>query len=710
MNILFHSFLRRCFVLLALILASVQARAANDADFVTQSVPASMNAGQPYSVSVTMKNVGSTTWTPEAGFKLGSQNPVDNWTWGDNRVLLSGPVAPGSQHTFAATILAPPPGVYNFRWQMGQENVEWFGDMTDNVEVTVGTGNNARYISQSVPTSVNPGQSFPVSIVMENNGVTTWTPAAGHKLGAQDTTWGASRMLLSGPVAPGQRYTFGATLVAPTTPGIYNFQWQMGQELVEWFGTPSAIVAVNVAQGPPVITVTRSPTTMVAGRAFTLNWGATGATTLSRGCTASGTGFTSSTTTFTLSGNSGGTAITDWVGNPSTCTWSATGPGGSATITETMTTVLPPPPVVTVTRTPAPMVSGQSYTVTWSATDATSISRTCTSSGTGYAGTVALKAAGSETALAEEGWVGFPSNCTWTATGYGGNGSKTETMTTLAGPAITYFHNDVSGTPMLATNASGNVVWKETYQPYGNRINNQAAATSNNKLWFTGKPHDANTGLSYMGARYYDPVIGRFMGVDPVDFQEENIHSFNRYAYANNNPYKFVDPDGRIPIPAAIAAIGAVATRVMLWFAARQAGTIMAAETAAAVATGAVVPSVALEGVAAKVTATELRVAGQADFQAARAGKLAENGGMCTYCTVRPATEVDHVKSLKAYADDVNAGKLTKSDAAKQANAESNLAPACSPCNRGPGGKHAKELGSEPGPGKWVAPNGFKKD
>ncbi len=38
------------------------------------------------------------------------------------------------------------------------------------------------------------------------------------------------------------------------------------------------------------------------------------------------------------------------------------------------------------------------------------------------------------------------------------------------------------------------------------------------------------------------------MGIDPVGFQEDNIHSFNRYAYANDNPYRFVDPDGRLPI------------------------------------------------------------------------------------------------------------------------------------------------------------------
>jgi hypothetical protein len=34
------------------------------------------------------------------------------------------------------------------------------------------------------------------------------------------------------------------------------------------------------------------------------------------------------------------------------------------------------------------------------------------------------------------------------------------------------------------------------------------------------------------------------MGVDPVGFQEDNIHSFNKYAYGNNNPYRFIDPDG----------------------------------------------------------------------------------------------------------------------------------------------------------------------
>jgi RHS repeat-associated protein len=110
---------------------------------------------------------------------------------------------------------------------------------------------------------------------------------------------------------------------------------------------------------------------------------------------------------------------------------------------------------------------------------------------------------------------------------------------------ITYYHNDVSGTPLLSTNSSGEVLWKENYRPYGDKLNNQAESQAN-QIGFHGKPYDNEIGLSYMQARYYNPTLGRFMGVDPVDYQEDNLHSFNRYAYANNNPYKYIDPNGLV--------------------------------------------------------------------------------------------------------------------------------------------------------------------
>jgi len=116
-----------------------------------------------------------------------------------------------------------------------------------------------------------------------------------------------------------------------------------------------------------------------------------------------------------------------------------------------------------------------------------------------------------------------------------------------------YYHNDLAGTPLAATDAGGNPLWRQGYKPYGERLDPKAPAEQ--QPWFTGKAHVEAAGLSYYGARWYDPQLGRFMGVDPKGFGEENVHSFNRYAYANNNPYRFVDPDGRSPMSVFVGAI-----------------------------------------------------------------------------------------------------------------------------------------------------------
>ena len=108
---------------------------------------------------------------------------------------------------------------------------------------------------------------------------------------------------------------------------------------------------------------------------------------------------------------------------------------------------------------------------------------------------------------------------------------------------LTFIHTDVAGSPVAATDINGDVIWREGYRPYGERTRNESAAAGN-RQFFHGKAFDADTGLSYFGARYYDPVVGRFMGVDAQGFDEKNLHSFNRYAYGNNNPYKYLDSDG----------------------------------------------------------------------------------------------------------------------------------------------------------------------
>lgn len=77
-----------------------------------------------------------------------------------------------------------------------------------------------------------------------------------------------------------------------------------------------------------------------------------------------------------------------------------------------------------------------------------------------------------------------------------------------------------------------------------------------------GKERDAETGLDYFGARYYSGAQGRFTSPDPFDILQEaedreeldgflsNPQGWNKYIYSLNNPLAYVDPDGKIPVPA----------------------------------------------------------------------------------------------------------------------------------------------------------------
>lgn len=108
---------------------------------------------------------------------------------------------------------------------------------------------------------------------------------------------------------------------------------------------------------------------------------------------------------------------------------------------------------------------------------------------------------------------------------------------------VQYYHLDALGSPVAATDETGAVLWMESYEPFGER--RERADGGTNSLWYTGKAEDTAIGLNYFGARWYNSRVGRFVAMDPVGVQEDNIHSFNRYVYANNNPYKYVDPDGQ---------------------------------------------------------------------------------------------------------------------------------------------------------------------
>jgi RHS repeat-associated protein len=107
---------------------------------------------------------------------------------------------------------------------------------------------------------------------------------------------------------------------------------------------------------------------------------------------------------------------------------------------------------------------------------------------------------------------------------------------------VEYIHTDALGSPIAITNASGVVIERTVYEPYGAVLNRPL----NNRPGYTGHVEDAVTGLNYMQQRYYDPQLGRFLSNDPVTaYSNGDMRFFNRYAYAFNNPYGFKDPDGR---------------------------------------------------------------------------------------------------------------------------------------------------------------------
>lgn len=124
--------------------------------------------------------------------------------------------------------------------------------------------NDSKFISQIVPTMVEPGQSVSVTIIMQNSGVTAWTRSASYKLGESishgvtGTGWGISRVELPQDLLPGAQVSFQFNIIAPNKgigSGISKlFQWRMLQEMVEWFGveTPPLEIRIVPRQGTTV--------------------------------------------------------------------------------------------------------------------------------------------------------------------------------------------------------------------------------------------------------------------------------------------------------------------------------------------------------------------------------------------------------------------------------------------------------------------------
>jgi RHS repeat-associated protein len=100
---------------------------------------------------------------------------------------------------------------------------------------------------------------------------------------------------------------------------------------------------------------------------------------------------------------------------------------------------------------------------------------------------------------------------------------------------------DAQGSVLALADANGNVTTQYSYDPFGNTT--AAGAASNNPSQYTGRENEGN-GLYYYRARYYNPLLGRFIREDPLGFAGSGS---NLYAYVEDDPIDWDDPLGLAP-------------------------------------------------------------------------------------------------------------------------------------------------------------------
>jgi RHS repeat-associated protein len=102
------------------------------------------------------------------------------------------------------------------------------------------------------------------------------------------------------------------------------------------------------------------------------------------------------------------------------------------------------------------------------------------------------------------------------------------------------------------------------YRPYGERRPGYPLGAMVTDRLYTGQRWEASLGLYDYRARFYDPVLGRFIQPDPLVPKPGNPQALNRYAYVYHNPLRYTDPTGHCPWCIALA-IGIVFVGALLY-------------------------------------------------------------------------------------------------------------------------------------------------
>ena len=132
---------------------------------------------------------------------------------------------------------------------------------------------------------------------------------------------------------------------------------------------------------------------------------------------------------------------------------------------------------------------------------------------------------------------------TWSTRTYAAGSVSIALRTNESGVSRLFFlAGDHHGTSSLALDATTQAVTKRFMTPFGAPRNGPVGGWPDDKQ-FLGKPTDGATGLTHLAAREYDPLIGRFLSVDPL-LETGKHQSLNGFSYSENNPVTLSDPSG----------------------------------------------------------------------------------------------------------------------------------------------------------------------
>lgn len=201
---------------------------------------------------------------------------------------------------------------------------------------------------------------------------------------------------------------------------------------------------------------------------------------------------------------------------------------------------------------------------------------------------------------------------------------------------VEYMLGDHLGSTSITTDSNGAKVSEMRYKPWGELRYTWTDAPANTspayeltRYQYTGQySYDAEFGLKYYGARFYDVSTGRFTQPDTIIPQSQGTQAYDRYAYTNNNPVRYNDPTGHcvdgITTLLCAAAFGAlIGGAVNAYFQYRDTGSINLNEVAGAAVAGAV-SAVVLTALAPASLAGAFLAGGAANVIGNQAGALVE--------------------------------------------------------------------------------------